>query len=43
MRSIAQAKEQVNRHFLALGRLERRLRRLNIHVTEADQLLAEQD
>jgi NTE family protein len=43
MRSIAHAKRQVNDHLWSLGRLERRLRRLNAHLIEPDQALAEQD
>ena len=43
MRSIAHAKGQVNDHLWSLGRLERRLRRLNVHLIGPDQALAEQD
>jgi NTE family protein len=43
MRSIAHVKGQVDGHLWPLGRLERRLRRLNIHLVEPDQALAEQD
>ncbi|HKF95871.1 MAG TPA: patatin-like phospholipase family protein [Gammaproteobacteria bacterium] len=43
MRSIAHAKSQVNDHLWSLGHLERRLRRLNAHLIEPDQALAEQD
>jgi NTE family protein len=43
MRSIAHAKRQVNDHLWSLGHLERRLRRLNAHLIEPDQALAEQD
>jgi NTE family protein len=43
MRTIVQAKKQVDSHVFALGRLERRLRRLHVHLIEADQFLAEQD
>jgi NTE family protein len=43
MRMIVQAKKEVNRRLLPLGRLERRLRRLKIHLIEADQFLSEQD
>jgi NTE family protein len=42
IQAITQAKKQVDRRLFALGRLERRLRRLNIHLIEADQFLAEQ-
>jgi NTE family protein len=43
MRTIAQAKSQVDRHVLSLSRLERRLRRLNVHLIEPDQRLSELD
>jgi NTE family protein len=43
MRMIAQAKKQAKSHLLPLGRLERRLRRLHVHLIEADQFLAKQD
>ncbi|MDQ3797599.1 MAG: patatin-like phospholipase family protein [Pseudomonadota bacterium] len=42
MRSIAHAKGQVGGVLRSLGRLERRLRRLNVHLIEPDQALAEQ-
>jgi len=43
MRSIAQAKAQVEGHRLRLSRFDRRLHRLNVHLIEPDQALAEQD
>jgi len=42
MHAIVQAKKYVDRHLFAVGRLERRLRRLKIHLIEADQFLSEQ-
>ncbi len=42
MQAITRAKKQVERRLLSVGRLERRLRRLNIHLIEADQFLAQQ-
>ncbi len=43
MRSITLAKKQAETHLLPIGRLERRLRRLKIHLIEPDEALADQD
>ena len=40
MRSIALAKQAIDRQWLTLGRLERRFARLNFHLIETDDLLA---
>lgn len=43
MRTIVQAKQQSTGKFPTLSRLERRLRRFNVHLIEPDQLIAELD
>lgn len=40
MRSIALARQAIDRQWLPLGRLERRFARLNFHLIETDDLLA---
>ncbi len=43
MRSIVHAKQQVSGNFLLVSKLERRLRRLNLHMIEPDQALTKLD
>jgi NTE family protein len=41
MGAIEQAKEALGKDLFAFGRLERRLKRLNIHLIEGDDLLSQ--
>src|SRR5680860_1106716 len=43
MRSIVQARQHVGGNYLSIGKLERRLRRLNLHMIEPDQALTKLD
>jgi NTE family protein len=39
MGAIAQAKEELGREWFTIGRLERRLKRLNFHLIDGDDLM----
>lgn len=41
MRALAQAKIEAEKTFFPLGRLERRLRKMNVHMIEAEELMTQ--